>query len=140
MRVRLGFLSAMLLATLLSPLPPSAIAFGGFASAPTSVTQTAIAGGIRVTWSNPTDVDTGITGYKVEYSTSGTSGSWTLKTTTSSSTYSYDIVGLSQVATYVRVAATTTAGTGAYGYPWQTIYSTSALRRNASENVIYDAG
>ena len=140
MRARLGFLIAALLATFLSPLAPSAIAFGGFASAPTSVSQSAIAGGIRVTWSAPTDVDTGLTGYRVEYSTTGTSGTWTLATTTSSSTNTFDIVGLSQVATYVRVAGTTAGGTGAYGYPWQTIYSTSALRRNASENVIYDAG
>jgi len=140
MRLRLGLLAAMLMAALISPLTPSAVAFGGFASAPTSVTQTAIAGGIRVTWGVPTDVDTGITGYKVEYSTSGTSGTWMLKTTTSASTYSYDIVGLSQVATYVRVAGTTAGGTGAYGYPWATIYSTSALHRDSSSNVSYDAG
>jgi hypothetical protein len=140
MRVRLGLLAAMLMATLISPLTPNAIAFGGFASAPTSVTQTAIAGGIRVTWGNPTDVDTGITGYKVEYSTSGTSGTWTLKTTTSSSTYSYDIVGLSQIATYVRVAATTSAGTGAYGYPWTKLYGTTSLNRNASNLINYETG
>ena len=50
MRVRLGLLLAAVLATLLSPITPQAHAFGGFASAPNSVSQTAIAGGIRVTW------------------------------------------------------------------------------------------
>ena len=140
MRIRLGLLVAAVFAGLLSPIAPSALAFGGYASAPLSVSATAIAGGIRVGWSAPTDVDTGVTGYRVEYSTSGTSGTWTLATTTSSSATSFDIVGLSQVATYVRVAANTTAGTGMYGYPWATIYSTSQLRRNSLGNVAYDSG
>lgn len=142
MRVRIGLILAAVLAALLSPIAPQAHAFGGFASAPTSVTQTAIAGGIRVTWSAPTDVDTGITGYRVEYSTSGTSGTWNTATTTSSSTYTYDILGLSQVATYVRVAALTNSNVnlGMYGYPWAILYSTSALRRDSSGNVSYDSG
>lgn len=142
MRLRLGLVIAAILATLLSPISPQAHAFGGFASAPNSVTQTAVAGGIRVTWSAPTDVDSGITGYRVEYSTTGTNGTWTLSTTTSSATYTYDILGLSQVATYVRVAALTNANAniGMYGYPWAKLYSTSALRRNSSGNVTYDTG
>lgn len=140
MRLRLGLLLTCVLATLLSPITPPAIAFGGYASAPLSVSATAIAGGIRVGWSTPTDVDTGITGYRVEYSTSGTSGTWSLATTTANSATSYDILGLSQVATYVRVAATTSAGTGTYGYPWVTIYSTSQLRRDSGGNVTYDSG
>ncbi len=140
MRLRLGLLVAAVFATLLSPISPTALAFGGYASAPLNVSATAIAGGIRVTWSAPTDIDTGVTGYRVEYSTSGTSGTWSLSTTTSSSTYTYDIVGLNQVATYIRVAANTSAGTGAYGYPWQTIYSTSQLRRNSNGSVAYDSG
>jgi len=140
MRLRLGLLIAAVFATLISPITPQAIAFGGYASAPNSVSATAIAGGIRVGWSAPTDLDTGVTGYRVEYSTSGTSGTWTLATTTANSATSYDILGLSQVATYVRVAATTAAGTGAYGYPWATIYSTTSLRRDSSGNVSYEAG
>ena len=142
MRLRLGLIFAAVFATLLSPITPEAHAFGGFASAPNSVTQTAIAGGIRVTWSAPTDVDTGITGYRVEYSTTGTNGTWTLSTTTSSATYTYDILGLSQVATYVRVAALTNSNVniGMYGYPWAKLYSTSALRRDSSGNVTYDTG
>jgi hypothetical protein len=140
MRLRLGLILSAIVASLLSPVTPIAQAFGGYASAPSSVIQTAIAGGIRVGWSVPADVDTGITGYKVEYSTTGTSGTWTLATTTNSSTYSYDILGLPQVATYVRVAGTTSAGTGAYGYPWAMIYSTIALRRDLNGNVTYESG
>ena len=117
-----------------------ASAIGGYASAPTSVTSTAIAGGLRVTWSVPVDVDSGVTGYRVEYSTSGTSGTWTLATTTNSSTYAYDILGLSQTATYVRVAANTSAGIGTYGYPWTKIYGTTAKNRNASGYVDYETG
>ncbi len=117
-----------------------ASAIGGYASAPTSVTSTAIAGGLRVTWSVPVDVDSGVTGYRVEYSTSGTSGTWTLATTTNSSTYTYDILGLSQTATYVRVAANTSAGIGTYGYPWTKIYGTTAKNRNASGYVDYETG
>lgn len=140
MRARIGLLILAVATTLLAPISQKAFAFSGYASAPLSVTATAIAGGVRVGWSAPTDVDTGVTGYRVEYSTSGTSGSWTLSTTTSSSTYSYDIPGLSQVATYVRVAATTAAGTGTYGYPWTKIYGTTSLQRDSSGYVIYEAG
>ena len=140
MRIRLGILIAAVFAGLLSPLSPTASAFDGRASAPTSVTQTAIQGGIRVTWSVPADVDTGITGYRVEYSTSGTSGTWTLWGTVGASTFTSDVLGLAQSATYVRVAATTLAGVGSYGYPWTVIYSTSSLRRDSSGNVVYDTG
>jgi Fibronectin type III domain len=138
-KIRAGLVLGAVFASMLSFAPQQAQAFGGYASAPTSVSQTAIAGGIRVGWSAPVDVDTGITGYRVEHSTSGTSGTWTLASTTSSSTTTYDILGLSQVARYVRVAAVTTAGIGGYGYPWETIYSTSALRRDVNGNVTYDS-
>lgn len=140
MRHRLGLVITAVIATLLSTLIPQAKAFSGYASAPLSITATAIAGGVRVGWSSPTDVDTGITGYKVEYSTSGTSGTWTLAATVSSSTTSYDVVGLSQVDTYVRVAATTAAGTGTYGYPWTKLYGTTSLNRDASGYVTYQSG
>jgi hypothetical protein len=140
MRVRLGLLLAVVLATLLSPITPHAQAFSGYASAPLSVSATAIAGGIRVGWSAPTDIDTGVTGYKVEYSTTGLSGSWTLSTTTNGSTYTYDILGLSQTPTYVRVAATTAAGTGTYGYPWTKLYGTNSMTRDSSFNITYQSG
>jgi hypothetical protein len=140
MRLRLGLLIACVLVTLFSPITQPAKAFGGYASAPLSVTATAIAGGVQVGWSTPTDVDTGITGYRVEYSTSGSSGTWTLAATVSSGTTSYNIVGLSQVATYVRVAATTAAGIGTYGYPWTKIYGTTTLNRDINGYVTYQSG
>lgn len=141
MRLRLGLLFAAVFVTLLPPITPIASAFGGYASAPTSITSTAIAGGLRVTWSVPVDVDTGITGYRVEYSITGTSGTWTLATTTNSSTYTYDILGLSQTATYVRVAATTTLGIGTYGYPWTEIYRvTNPKRASNNETINYVNG
>jgi hypothetical protein len=140
MRLRVSFILVALVAGFSTPAPDKALAFGGYASAPLSVTATAIAGGVRVGWSSPTDGDTGVTGFRVEYSTSGTSGTWSTATTVSSSTFSYDIVGLNQVGTYVRVAATTTAGIGIYGYPWATIYSTIQLRRDSSGNVAYESG
>lgn len=140
MRARLGLLILAVITTLLAPISPQSFAFGGFASAPLNVTDSAIAGGVRVSWSAPTDVDTGVTGYRVEYSTTGTNGNWSLATTVSSSTYTYDILGLAQVATYVRVAATTAGGVGIFGYPWELIYSTSQLRRDSLGNVSYDTG
>lgn len=140
MRLRLGLLTAAVFATLLSPIAPTAQAFGGYASAPLSVSSTPIAGGLRVTWSAPADVDTGVSGYRVEYSTSGTSGTWSLATTTGGSTYTYDIVGLSQIATYVRVAAITSAGVGTYGYPWTKLYGTINRQRNSSGYIIYESG
>ena len=140
MRLRVGILLIALVAVLFAPAPEKALAFGGYASAPLSVSATAIAGGVRVGWSSPTDGDSGVTSYRVEYSTSGTSGTWNLATTVSSSTTSYDIVGLNQVSTYVRVAATTAAGIGTYGYPWVNIYSTIQLRRDSSGNVTYETG
>jgi hypothetical protein len=140
MRLRLGLLIGVVFATLLTPISPTAQAFGGYASAPLSVTSTPIAGGLRVTWSTPTDVDTGVTGYRVEYSTSGTSGNWSLATTTGASTYTYDIVGLNQVETYIRVAATTSAGVGTYGYPWTKLYGTTQRQRNSDGSIQYESG
>lgn len=140
MKIKVSLLIGALLATIFSFIPQQSLAFGGYASAPLSVSSTAIAGGLRVTWSVPTDVDTGVTGYRVEYSTSGTSGTWTLATTVGSTTLTHDILGLSQVATYVRVAATTAAGTGMYGYPWTKLYGTTSLNRNASNLINYETG
>lgn len=140
MRIRLGLAIAAAFVTLISPVAPQAIAAGGYASAPNSVSASAIAGGVRVSWSAPTDLDTGVTGYRVEYSTTGTSGSWTLYATVNSSTFTSDVLGLSQVAIYVRVAATTAAGIGTYGYPWTKIYGTTSTNRNSSGQVDYESG
>jgi hypothetical protein len=139
MRVR-ALLIASLLLSLFTPQPQGALALGGFASAPLAVATTAIAGGIRITWTTPTDVDSGITGFRIESSSSGNSGTWNLATTVASGIRTYDILGLSQVATYVRVAATTSAGTGTYGYPWTKLYGTTALNRNSSNLIDYEAG
>lgn len=140
MRIRLGVVIAAVFATLLSPMSPTALAAGGYASAPQSVSATAIAGGVRVSWSAPADVDTGITGYRVEYSTSGGSGSWVLAASVGAGVSTYDILGLSQVAIYVRVAATTSAGTGTFGYPWTKIYGTTSTNRNGSGQIDYESG
>jgi hypothetical protein len=140
MRLRVSIILVAFLAAFFAPAPDKALGFGGYASAPLSLTATAIAGGVRVGWSSPTDVDTGVTGYRVEYSTSGTSGTWTTSATVSSSTFSYDIVGVSQVETYVRVAATTAAGTGTYGYPWTKLYGTTAQNRDANGIVSFESG
>lgn len=140
MRFRLGLLVAALFAALLSPIAPPAQAFSGYASAPLSVSATAINGGVRVGWSTPSDVDTGITGYRIEYSTSGTSGTWLLANTVAANIYTYDITGLSLVPTYTRVAATTSAGTGTYGYPWTKIYGTTSLNRDSNGYIVYESG
>jgi len=138
MRVRV-LLIISLLFSLLIPQPQIATAAGGYASAPLGVTSTAIAGGVRVTWTVPTDVDNGITGYRVESSATGISGSWSLASTVASSIRSYDITGLSQVATYIRVAATTVAGTGTYGYPWTKLYRTVTKTRSGND-IVYESG
>ncbi|CAB4540000.1 MAG: hypothetical protein F2602_02090 [Actinobacteria bacterium] len=138
MRVRALLITSLFL-SLFVQQPQSAIALGGFASAPLGVTATAIAGGVRVTWTTPIDVDSGITGFRVESSSSGNSGTWTLATTVASGIRTYDILGLSQVATYVRVAATTSAGTGTYGYPWTKLYRTLTKTRSGN-NIVYETG
>lgn len=138
MRVR-ALLIASLLLSFLVPQTQSAVALGGFASAPLDVRATAIAGGVRVTWSTPIDVDSGITGFRVESSSSGNSGTWNLATTVASGIRTHDILGLSQVATYVRVAATTSAGIGTYGYPWTKLYRTFTKTRSGN-NIVYEPG
>ena len=138
MRVR-ALLIASLLLSLFAPLPQSAIALGGFASAPLDITVSAIAGGVRVNWNVPLDVDSGVTGYRIERSTTGNSGTWNFETTVASNLRTHDILGLSQVATYIRVAATTAAGIGTYGYPWTKLYRTLTKTRSGS-NIVYESG
>ena len=138
MRVR-AVLIASLLLSFFAPQHQVAVASGGYASAPLDITAAAIAGGVRVTWTTPIDVDSGITGFRVESSSSGNSGTWTLASTVASGIRTYDILGLSQVATYVRVAATTSAGTGTYGYPWTKLYRTLTKTRSGT-NIVYETG
>lgn len=142
MRLRLGLILVLLLASLPSQLSSTAHAAGEFASAPQNVTATALELGIRVQWSAPESYNSAISGYRVEYSTSGTSGSWTTSTTTGASTYLYDISGLTRVNTYVRVAALMVGNTvvGTYGYPWTKMYGTTNPSRDANGNIIYESG
>lgn len=140
MKIRALPIIAALLISLISPAPYIAVAAGGFASAPLDVTPVAIAGGIRVTWTTPADIDNGITGFRIESSSSGNSGTWSLATTVASNIRSHDLLGLSQVATYIRIAATTGAGIGTYGYPWIKIYGTTAQNRDSSGNIVYETG
>ncbi len=140
MRFRACGLLVVLFLTLFAHAPHQSQAAGGFASAPLDVTTVAIAGGIRVTWTTPADIDTGITGFRIESSSSGNSGTWNLATTVASNIRSHDLLGLSQVATYIRVAATTNSGTGTYGYPWTKIYGTTAQNRDSSGNIVYETG
>lgn len=139
MRIRLGLLIAFVLASLLSPIEPTAFAVSTYPSAPLNITQSAIPGGVRTTWSQPSDIATGITAYKVEYSTAGTAGTWTTASTVSASTYSFDITGLNQVATYLRVTASSSAGYGTPGYPWTKLYKTITKTRS-SGNIVYESG
>ena len=136
MRVRLGLLLGAVLATLLSPLSSPAFAVSTLPSAPTSVTSTAIAGGLRADWSAPTDLSSGITGYKIEWSSNGISGSWTQAGTVGGSTYTFNILGLSQVETYIRVSATSSGGYGPAGYPWTKIYGTTSSKNNSGDGSI----
>ena len=102
-------------------------------SAPTSVSATAGAGSLNVSWSSPTDTGLStITGYQVEYSTTG-SGTWTIASSSvGASTYSYSITNLEGLTSYfVRVAARYSGGIGAYGYPWVEIYRTITPYRSS---------
>jgi hypothetical protein len=136
MRSRLGLLIAIVSAALLTPISQPAFAVSTYPSAPRSVTATAIAGGVRVGWIAPADVASGITAYRVEYSTTGASGTWTQYASVSSSTYSSDIIGLSQVTTYVRVVASASGNFGTYGYPWTKLYGTTSAKNNNGDGSI----
>lgn len=139
MRLRIGLSIGALLVSTFSFINVPAFAVSTLPSAPTSVAHSAIAGGVRVSWGAPVDIATGITGYKLEYSTSGTSGTWTTSVTVSGSTYSYDILGLSQVATYIRVSASSSAGFGTPGYPWTKLYRTVTKTRSGND-IVYESG
>ncbi|CAN2211993.1 Fibronectin type III [Candidatus Nanopelagicaceae bacterium] len=139
MRLRIGFTLGAIFLSMLTFLEPTAYAVSTLPSAPTNITQSAIAGGVRVAWSAPSDLATGITGYKLEYSTSGISGTWVTSTTVSGSTFSYDILGLSQTATYVRVTASATSGFGTPGYPWTKLYRTVTKTRSGND-IVYESG
>lgn len=140
MRTRSLITVVALLTTILTPAVNRAYAVSVLPSAPLSVTQTAIAAGVRVGWSTPTDIATGITGYKIEKSTDGSTG-WTEVGSVNSSTYTYDILNLPQTSIYVRVAATASGGTGTYGYKWTKIYGTNSMVRDSgNQSITYENG
>jgi hypothetical protein len=110
----------------------------GAPSAPQSISQSASASGIALTWSAPASGSP--TNYIIEKSTDGTT--WSSVTTVSSATTSYTISsGLSpSTAYYFRIAALAGATQGAYGYPWTKKYVTTTSTRNSSGNIVYEPG
>ena len=114
----------------------------GTPSAPDSVGVTAGAANLTVSWSAPVSLANQVTGYQVEYSTSGLEGSWQVASSTiNQSATSYTISGLlvGNTSYYVRVAAKTSSGLGAYGYPWTKVYGTVTPTRN-SGTITYQSG
>ena len=109
----------------------------GAPSAPQSITQSASASGVALSWSAPASGSP--TNYVIERSTNGTT--WTSVTTVSSATTSYTISsGLSpSTSYYFRIAALAGATQGAYGYPWTKIYGTITPTRS-SGSIVYESG
>ena len=109
----------------------------GAPSAPQSISQSASASGVALSWSAPASGSP--TNYVIERSTNGTT--WTSVTTVSSATTSYTISsGLSpSTSYYFRIAALAGATQGAYGYPWTKIYGTITPTRS-SGSIVYESG
>ena len=105
---------------------------------PQSITQSANASGVTLTWSAPA---TGTpNSYVIEKSTDGTS--WSSVTSVSSGTTSYLISsGLSpSTSYYFRIAAVSSGTQGAYGYPWTKLYGTTTAVRDGAGNIVYESG
>lgn len=133
----------LLIAILIVALLPNNAASAGVTgapSAPQNISQSANSTGITLSWSAPAYTGAnGVTSYRIEYSTNGSS--WTFADTVSSSTLSYTVGGLTPSTTYYfRVAAFSNATRGANGYPWTKIYGTTAKNRNSSGLVDYETG
>ncbi len=109
----------------------------GAPSAPQSITQSASAAGVALTWSAPAFGSP--TSYVIEKSTNGTA--WSSVTTISSASTSYTISSELNPSTvyYFRIAAVSSATRGANGYPWTKIYGTTTALRSAG-NIVYEAG
>ena len=124
------------IAPLFISIPVQAATYGA-PSAPQSISQSASASGVALSWSAPASGSP--TNYVIERSTNGTT--WTSVVTVSSATTSYTVSsGLSpSTSYYFRIAALAGATQGAYGYPWTKIYGTTTPTRNAG-NIVYESG
>ena len=125
---------SLLISDLVFNLDKSVAATYGAPSAPQSITQSASASGVALSWSAPASGSP--TNYVIERSTNGTT--WTSVTSVSSATTSYTISsGLSpSTSYYFRIAALAGATQGAYGYPWTKIYGTITHTRS-SGSIVY---
>jgi hypothetical protein len=125
------------IAPLFVSIPAQAATYGA-PSAPQSISQSASASGVALSWSAPASGSP--TNYLIERSTNGTT--WTSVVTVSSATTSYTISsGLSpSTSYYFRIAALAGATQGAFGYPWTKIYGTTTSTRNDSGNIVYESG
>lgn len=133
----------LLISLLISALLPSFTsnaAVTGAPSAPQSITQSSNTTGVTLNWSAPAfGGANGVTSYRIEYSTNGSS--WLFANTVSSSTFTYTVGGLSPSTTYYfRIAAFSNSTRGANGYPWTKIYGTTSKSRNSSNGVDYESG
>jgi hypothetical protein len=130
-----------LIVPLLSVMPFISPAQAGVTTitAPQNISATANPGVIDMTWSSPATGSGSVTGYRVEYSTDGTS--WTIATSTlAPSATSYAISGLTVgTAYYTRVAAVFSGGVAPYGYPWTTLYATTTPARSGN-SIVYISG
>lgn len=139
-RVRKVLVSSLVLPLLsILPVAPSAQAGVTTITAPQNITASANPGVIDLSWSAPATGSGLVTGYRVEYSTDGSS--WTVATSSlSSATTTYSISGLIVgTAYYTRVAALFSGGTAPYGYPWTTLYATTTPNRNGN-SIVYSSG
>jgi len=112
--------------------------YSSVVTAPQSVIATAGALSVGVSWSAVTDTNYLVTGYRVEYSTDGTT--WTTATSSTAGT-SFTINGLTaNTAYYVRVAALTSLGVGPWGYPWTEIFRSTNPSRDGNGQIVYASG
>lgn len=110
-------------------------------NAPTinSVTATSTSQ-LAITFTGPSTTGSGVTGFRVDYSTDGLT--WTTDSSSvAADATSYTISDLTAGTNYyVRVAAIHANGLGAWGYPWLKIYETRNPKRDVSNLIQYVSG